>query len=136
VEERIVYMAMRTDQEIFNLVADHLLKQGRKSQTADALQCFYRGPDGLKCAIGVLIPDEFYGPRFEDTSSVENLLEQEPVLRALLFEGADTIEKMDRRDELLASLQSIHDCFEVDTWKTKLDKLARELGLAPFEGRS
>ncbi len=35
--------------------------------------CLYRGPNGKKCAIGVLIPDEKYTPHLEGQRAVEVL---------------------------------------------------------------
>ena len=55
---------MPTDQEIFNKVAAHLIKQGRQAKAN--FSCLYRAPDGCKCAIGVLIPDDKYDPRMEE----------------------------------------------------------------------
>lgn len=59
-----------TNQELFDTVAAHLLRQGRRAITADGYNCRYRtepDEDGvvLKCAIGCLIPDELYRPGFE-----------------------------------------------------------------------
>jgi hypothetical protein len=48
-------------QEIFDTVAKHLLKQGRRATDPDGgVMCSYRGACGTKCAVGVLIPDELY----------------------------------------------------------------------------
>jgi hypothetical protein len=55
-------------QEIFDKVKAHLLEQGCRSvdpPVHGAAWCKYRGPRGLKCAIGALIPDEVYDPRME-----------------------------------------------------------------------
>ncbi|HAW53696.1 MAG TPA: hypothetical protein DCX29_01705 [Hyphomonas sp.] len=41
-----------------------VVKQGRQSLSADGA-CMYRGPDGCKCAIGHMIPDDDYDLRFE-----------------------------------------------------------------------
>lgn len=49
---------MMTNQQIFNKVVKHLLKQGVKSINRG--KCLYRGPSGLKCAVGCLIPDKLY----------------------------------------------------------------------------
>ena len=51
-------------QEIFDKIYLHLIEQGRKSIDSDG-QCMYRSPDGDKCAIGCLIPDELYTPELE-----------------------------------------------------------------------
>ena len=54
--------------EQFDLVAKHLLTQGSQSLAADGRSCMYRGENGTKCAIGVVIADEFYDPSFEGAS--------------------------------------------------------------------
>ena len=45
-------------QEIFDKVATHLSKQGHRAFDDNA--CMYRSPNGDKCAMGCLIPDEEY----------------------------------------------------------------------------
>ena len=50
-------------QEIFNTVVRHLHAQGKPSIVKGI--CRYRGPDNTRCAIGALIPDEFYTPEME-----------------------------------------------------------------------
>ena len=55
-------------QEIYDTVAHHLFSQGRKSAVrSDGMtSCRYRGPHGLKCAVGCLIRDDEYDPVMED----------------------------------------------------------------------
>ena len=50
-------------QEIFDTVATHLFRQGH--QAIDNGTCLYRAPNGDMCAVGVLIPDEYYEKDFE-----------------------------------------------------------------------
>lgn len=57
---------MRTEQEIFNHVVDHLWSQGRPAKDARG-NCLYR-LGNLKCAVGALIPDEIYTKDMEDIS--------------------------------------------------------------------
>ncbi len=60
----------RTRQEIFNLAYTGLHGQGwRQSVNAEG-GCMYRGPVGLKCAIGHCIDDQDYDPEMEGTSFV------------------------------------------------------------------
>ena len=47
-------------------MADHLAAQRKLSGVADGT-CLYRAPDGCKCAVGILIPDELYNHFIEDT---------------------------------------------------------------------
>lgn len=52
-----------TPQEIFDTVATHLLTQNRMSH--NGITCLYRGPNGTKCAAGVLIPEKDYSISME-----------------------------------------------------------------------
>ena len=54
-------------QEIYDTVARHLFSQGRKSavRIGGVYSCAYRGPRGLKCAVGCLIRDDEYIPSME-----------------------------------------------------------------------
>lgn len=51
-----------TSQQIFDIVIDHLLTQGKPSRSD---VCLYRSSDGSKCAVGVLIPDSEYDSNME-----------------------------------------------------------------------
>lgn len=88
-----------TNQEVFDKVAAHLRKQGRPS--ARNGEGLYRGPKGLMCAIGVLIPDELYSVKFEKISV--NALPDD--VRAV-FGDADP--------DLLSYLQNVHDSLVID----------------------
>lgn len=91
-----------TPQEIFNKVATHLFTQGTRAMLdpeCESGQCMYRGPNGSKCAVGVLIPDKLYRKNME-TFTINGLLDDEKVvLPAWMAENR----------ELLWSLQSTHD---------------------------
>ena len=84
-----------TPQEIFDTVARHLFTQGK--QSTDPIYCLYRGPDGTKCAVGVLIPDATYDEDMEGCS-IAGLLD-EFSLPAWMGEHVN----------LLQHLQSVHD---------------------------
>ena len=85
-------------QEIFNLVVEHLFKQGRPAY--DGSQgCMYRTHDGLRCAVGVLIPDDFYEPAFE-TNQAATVIQE-------LFD-ADLADWREHK-YLLNALQMVHD---------------------------
>lgn len=111
-----------TKQETFDKVACHLLTQNAKSLFVDPEDgsevCAYRGVDGLKCAVGALIPDELYSPAMENVT-VNGLLD-------LRFEALhEHIQHVD----LLCDLQSIHDVAEVFEWPCALRSLAKSFGL-------
>lgn len=61
----------RTRQTMFNTAVRGLAAQGRKSERAEGA-CLYRGPNGTKCAIGMLIADEDYRPVFEGCNPLAN----------------------------------------------------------------
>lgn len=49
---------------LLKTMSEHLFTQGRLS-VGPGGQCLYRGPDGLKCAVGAIIPDSAYEPVIE-----------------------------------------------------------------------
>jgi len=105
-------------QEVFDKVAAHLLTQREKSK--DSYGCLYRSPDGLKCAIGCLIPDNLYDKAIEN-SPVDELPEN--ILRFIGVE--DSIEDIN----FLTDLQIIHDDSLSENWREKLINFAEDKGL-------
>lgn len=67
-------------QRLFNDAYLGLKKQGF-AKSIKGFQCLYRGPNGLKCAIGHCIPDERYDESFEgkkiSSSGVYFIIEDE-----------------------------------------------------------
>lgn len=61
-----------TRQEIFDTVVCHLNTMPHRSLLKD--NCAYRSSDGLKCAVGCLIPDDVYDPAMEHIT-IEALIE-------------------------------------------------------------
>ena len=91
-----------TNQEVFDTVCEHLAKQGRRARDGSPQNyCCYRAPDGAKCAVGCLIPDDLYEVEMDGSGySVAPLLDHFPKFRKL-FEGVD--------EYLLMRLQIAHD---------------------------
>jgi hypothetical protein len=117
-------------QEVFDIVVNHLFTQGRPAYDGDQ-GCMYRAPDGLRCAVGVLIPDDLYVPEFETNSS-------DKVIHDLFKSGlADWRE----HEKLLFALQDAHDNsgrtidsvyeydFNTTALRTQLLKIAAEFSL-------
>lgn len=112
-------------QEIFDTVATHLFKQGWRAVRGQAEGvCAYRGVGGLKCAVGVLIPDQLY------TEMMEGL-----TVSGLLDEAEwELPEWMADNQSLLMVLQDAHDVPR--NWessaamKRALNKVAAQSGLA------
>lgn len=85
-------------QEVFNLVVNHLFTQGRPAYDGNR-GCMYRTHDGLRCAVGVLIPDDLYDSSFEMNKS-DTIIQE-------LFDA----DLADWREHaaLLLDLQMVHD---------------------------
>lgn len=98
-------------QEVFDTVKKHLLCQNEVSSSNT--KCLYHGPEGLKCAIGALIPDEKYNRSFEHM-----LLAQ--VYRAVGFT---------QTYDFIRELQELHDCNLPGYWKLRLSEFAKKWGL-------
>lgn len=82
-------------QETFDRVVAHLRQQGQQATDRSGV-CMLRAANGMKCAIGCLIPDEVYEPAFEAT---------------LIHEGCESLRMVlaGHYLPLLGDLQIIHD---------------------------
>lgn len=103
-----------TLQEIFDIVSKHLLKQNERSGFSDE-SCSYRGPNGLKCAAGILIPDEEYTFDSFEGKDWGHLVQNQYV--------------ESRFEEEIIELQNIHDLERVERWKDELIKFAEHYNL-------
>ena len=110
-----------TRQTAFDAVKKHLLTQMEKSKSSDS--CLYRGPGGLKCAIGALIPDDVYKPEMDVVDdmrvgqSIRELIVKFPEVAALFPKISPGF---------LVALQGIHDLSDTDHWKFELKNFAIE----------
>jgi hypothetical protein len=61
-------MRKKTKQETFDAVVSGLIEQGGPSAGENDCgpTCFYRGKDGRKCAVGLLVPDDEYQEEWEN----------------------------------------------------------------------
>jgi len=97
-------------QEAFNLIWERA-KDKTKATVPGQARCYYRSPNGNRCFIGALIPDDRYKADFENIplweikSRLKDILEPEEIK--------------------LGELQSIHDSCDVDAWKHYLCEFAR-----------
>lgn len=132
-------LADYTAQQVYDAVAKALLKQGKPS-VDEQNHCQYRGPNGLKCAAGHLIPDRLYNPTIENKQISVLLLSKadrkdwfSPELSAWFGE--------EKHADLIYALQQAHDnaTSEFDeegcarewfpTWKFKMFRLASQFHL-------
>lgn len=101
-------------QEIFDKVATHLIQQGEPAMDSNG-DCVYRNDQGLKCAVGCLIPDDKYEGRFEQLGIGANLSankERQSDIEGLwsVLEGEGILR--DEHLQLLEDLQEAHDGWE------------------------
>ena len=88
-------MEISKNQTAFDTVVAHLRLQKKRSVKPETNVCVYRGPDGTKCAVGALIPDDQFEPA-KEANHVSDLYETTPALQ-----GIDL--------DLLCELQRVHD---------------------------
>lgn len=117
---------IRTNQDIFDHVTEHLLTQGARSVQSymGSESCRYRGDRGLKCAAGALIADNHYSGCLE--SSTTAAYEVEKALRASL----PNLEWVwNSTGGLIRHLQLIHDRKAPECWPQQLKEVAEGFGL-------
>lgn len=116
-------------QDVFDHVARHLLTQLERCDAGVGRgnPCLYRGPRGLACAVGALIPQACYVFEMEGTD-VSGLLRwcsavpMEPYQQLAHF--------LERHLPLLGELQRLHDCMSPTDWPKVLWHLADHRGLS------
>ncbi len=97
-----------TNQEVFDKVIAHLEVQGEQA-LSDNKECRYRTSNGLRCAVGYLIPDDAYHPNLEGFSLGEDGHGPEQVAKVLSQLGYSAENQL-----LLCDLQKFHD--NPDNW--------------------
>jgi len=60
-------------QKIFNLAWQAFIIEGKPPSVGVGGSCLYRGPNGQKCVVGLLISDNEYNSAFEGDSAAETL---------------------------------------------------------------
>lgn len=101
----LITLTPTTNQEAFDMVVARFL-DGRGQANATPVRglltvCRYRSEEGVPCAVGAMIPDEFYDPALEKHT-----------LYSLVYGDASTPKRLDLHGlsvELLAALQDAHD---------------------------
>lgn len=106
---------MVSDQDLFDRVATHLLRQGKRSMSSNGIECAYRGQNGLSCAVGCLIPDDAYHQGLEGLTATAKSIQ----------DGLPFSVNVD----LLQRLQDVHDTTEPPVWRNRLRDLAQDYDL-------
>ena len=120
-------------QEIFDTVARHLQTQNERALHKGL--CQYRTADGLKCAVGCLIPDTLYDSCIEGVGIVK-LIEFDKY--KLQTDKVTTFKKIlkaldllgDEKLNLLKDLQKVHDHYPCSRWPEELKDIAQEHNLS------
>lgn len=104
---------MRTLQEIFDTAYLGLIAQGAPAVDSD-YSCKYRTPDGLKCAVGMLIADEHYKQDFENVPvRSARTREEDPLECASMLELGTALERSGidllQARGMLVEMQRAHD---------------------------
>ncbi len=110
-DNKVVY---NNNQEVFNKVYTHLLTQNKKSRLDDEF-CAYKATDGLQCAFGCLIPDEFYSPEMEAHPIFDLFVMSKP-LKMMFAHDCEL--------SLVEALQVVHDDYDPDQWLEELHVVA------------
>jgi len=113
-------------QVIFDTVAVKLLEQGKAAK--NDFSCVYRASNGTRCAVGHLIPDDKYEPRFEGSSIDAETTKGESIRAALPFSARHCL-------PFLSSLQSAHDFTlsneGTEAWIMRMKEIALRYNLSP-----
>ncbi len=111
-------------QEIFTQVKKHLLKQNKQSLTSQSEtgKCLYYGKEGMKCAIGALLPKWIYSKDMENKGA-NALITSNPEVGLLLGveENTDIF--------FLDQLQEVHDAHLPKFWSEELKAFAEHWNL-------
>jgi len=142
---------MKTQQEIFDIVSTHLLKQNRQSrlgcddESRTSGVCVYRSPAGLQCAVGCLIDAAHYTEVMEQAGSLVNFdsrliedYDKEKWSSPRCVGARDVLVALKAADidlaapgvfSLLSRLQSLHDNEESKRWRCSLQLVAEAFNL-------
>ena len=105
------------DQSAYDHVCACLAIQGRRSTSDNT--CLYRGPNGLRCAVGHCIPDDEYLSSFDSPSTMSYVYGEVPSLKNVSW-------------GLLDRLQAAHDFAEfASLMREKFVTAANMYGLTP-----
>lgn len=117
-------MTYLTNQQIFDKVAAHLLKQRHVAYAYADRACVYRDTRNRACAVGGIIPDDAYNPLMEghvvgafvglSKQAIKRKLEWEPQLALAKALDAAGVPCEQSALKLLDSLQVMHDSWALD----------------------
>lgn len=132
-----------TFQEAFDKVVDCLADQGGPSidLSTGTPSCRYRGPDGRRCAVGCVLPDDKYDSSFEGVR-VSNIFVARSLVGVIEEIGGGLAYANQRGVIFMSNLQDAHDLslFEKmtltwgDPWRSQLDTHGGSGGVVREDG--
>lgn len=112
---------MALDKQVtFDKVATHLLTQNAQSRDTINGPCLYRDAKGRRCALGCLIPDELYDPKWEGHGLLGGSFSD--IWTAV---GASSVD-----GPFLEDLQWVHDFYPISSWPLLLKAIASKYALS------
>lgn len=116
-----------SDQSAFDFICNHLLTQNDRSISTDEnspFDCLYRNPEnGMKCAVGCLIPDDKY------RENIEGLGVNDSIMITLLHDCMPNWIMTKHSINMLHDLQGIHDRGVVEGWEDEFFLVAEKYQL-------
>ncbi|WP_395066127.1 hypothetical protein [Paraburkholderia silvatlantica] len=118
------FLATLDAQDVFDVIAWQLLRQNARATAFDGVKCMYRAPDGKRCAIGWIMPDEVYHKTIE-FMGVRDIAQQ-----MINTNYADAFARfLYRHMDLLRDLQEMHDARMPCDWPVAMRVIAQRYHL-------
>lgn len=108
---------MYTTQETFDMICEGLKAQNWQ-RSAVGTQCLYRGPNGRKCAVGLLIPDDDYDKDFEIDASLRQVYNAVPALHR---HDIKTLSWIQQRHDVLGRGQTLKQAMKLQAEHKNLE---------------
>ena len=117
-------------------IKKHLLKQKKRAEHPDTGSCQYRSPNGLRCAVGCLVPKVNYDPKSEGATLFD--VPNGSIKRGKWSghnSGTVALAKMLNKSHIpanstvwkaLSAAQIIHDTSQPRLWAREMDDLIAE----------
>lgn len=113
-------------QELFDRIVAHLRAQGEQAKDPDD-GCVLKTEDGLRCAVGCLIPPEKYDPYLENEALDFDI--PGGALHTILREEGVQLEDM----MMLMLFQEVHDRSIPEEWEREIKALAHRYDMTYTE---
>ena len=123
---------MNSLQELFDAAYTHALSMPELARIYRNTASRYRAPNGQRCLIGAMIPDELYSPEMEDLTVNQLCFKPEfrPIMINIGLIGEETEDYYAKRITFLSELQQCHDAAKsVEDMFVRLEQLRNQYNL-------